>query len=344
MKKTLFALVSLLMLLCYAQPASSQNSEDYVHCLVLDKTKSMTGSGGGQNIWPDVQDYCISWVDGIKIPSTVVFFTYAKELSAPQVFEIRTESDKQKVRNAIRGVVIDGRHTWIASNLAKAWDYLCNTYPKETKIKKIYLLTDSIEEEMNSSFSSVVSKYAATRGDYDHLYYVDLKGTASEEVVNTLNSSEGTSIGTGYHKFCTLKPAYKTIELKLAKETNGAITGNNTLTQRFYVEGEDMTDNSFTAKAIVDPKSVKGETPNPQITPSRVQLKDLTKDGDTYKYDFTVKFENDSASPCEIIVKLEGTTGTENTLEFSPSEFRIKVTVDVKKEGSKVYVDGNGWE
>ncbi|MBQ8695301.1 MAG: VWA domain-containing protein [Bacteroidaceae bacterium] len=339
MKKTLYALASLLMLLCHAHPASGQDSENYVHCLILDKTKSMTGSGGGQNIWPDVKEYCISWVDGIKIPSTVVFFTYAKELSDPQVFEIKTESDKQKVRNALHGVVIDGRHTWIASNLAKAWDYLCRTYPKETKTKKIYLLTDGIEEEMNSSFSSVVNKYSATRGDYDHLYYVDLKGTASQEVVNTMNNCEGTSIGTGYHKFCTLKPAFKAIDLALTKEIDGAISGNKKLTQRFYVEGEEMADYSFTAKVMVDPKSVKGGTPNPKITPSKVQLKDLTKEGDAYKYNFNIDFVNNPASPCEIIVKLEGTTGTESTLDFSPSEFRIKVTV---KERS--YVDGNGWE
>ena len=342
MKKTIFALANLLMLLCLAQTASSQDSENYVHCLVLDKTKSMTGSGGGQNIWPDVKEYCISWVDGIKIPSTVVFFTYAKDLSEPQVFEVRSESDKHTVKNAIRGVVIDGRHTWIASNLSKAWDYLCQTYPQKTK--KIYLLTDGIEEEMNSSFSNVVNQYSATRGDYDHLYYVDLKGTASSEVINTLNNCEGTSIGTGYHKFCTLKPAFKAIDLTLTKEIDGAISGNKKLTQRFYVEGEEMADYSFTAKVMVDPKSVKGGTPNPQITPSKVQLKDLTKEGDAYKYNFNIDFDNNSASPCEIIVKLEGTTGTESTLDFSPSEFRIKVTVDVKKEGSKVYVDGNGWE
>lgn len=331
MKNLLGIFVSLFMGLCITHPALSQDNH-YVHCILLDRTLSMTGSGGGQNIWPNVQEYCYSWVDGIKIPSTIVFFTYARDLSNPQIFEIRTEADKSNVRNAVKNVTIDGRHTWIASNLAKAWDYLCRNY--SGCVKKVYLITDGKEEEMNSSIGDVIEKYDATRGDYDYLYYVDLNDNASNDTKDAIAESDGAGLGKGFLKSYTFSPSFPDIEY--------TIGGANGLVQLFTTGSKDISECSFTAKVktVTSIDDQPSRSPNVRISPETVYVKDLPKDGDKYQYDFNVIFYNNSETPCDITIKLEGSTTSGDYLDFIPADFKIKVR-NVRKED--VHPKGNGW-
>ncbi len=329
MKKLVLFLVSVLGISA-AHPVFSQDNQR-VHCILLDKTKSMTGSGGGKNIWADVQNYCYTWIDGIKVPSTIVFFTYAMDLNGPQIFEIRSEDDKYKVKEAVKNVNIDGRHTWIASNLGRAWEYLQKNYPNHDK--KVYLITDGIEEEMNSSLDDVVKKYSATRGDYDYLYYVDLNDLAPAEVKEVFDTSEGTGYGKGFLKFYEASPVFQRIGYVLGK--------TQSLEQYFLVEDKDFSNMKF--KVIVDSIAVIGEginVPNVSVTPGTVSFKDLSREGDKYKYDFNIVFHNNSECPCDIFVKLEGVSSDDSDLKFVPSGFCLNVR---NKEKMTVALPKGGW-
>lgn len=332
MKKFFSILAFIVLGLSLTQKALSQDNQHYVHCIMLDKTMSMTGSGGGKNIWPDVQEYCNDWVDGIKAPSTIVFFTYDKSLNGPQLFEIESDTDKNKVKEAVKNVKIDGRHTWIASNLAKAWNYILEKYP--TSVKRIYLITDGIEEELQSSFSGVIKTYSASRGDYDYLYYVDLKGSAPEDVINTLDDTPGAGYGSGYHEFYTIKPSYNQLKYTIGKSQG--------LKQLFEVNDDGVANCSFTIK--IDSVSVKGEgsmLPNVMISPSKVYFKDLQKNENSYEYDFNIVFHNNTMCPCDIFVKLEGEAGKDLSINFVPAEFCIQV----RNKGKIVVTtkNGKGW-
>lgn len=324
--KNLFFVLVFILGLSIVQPASGQDNH-LVNCILLDKTLSMTGSGGGQNIWPDVQDYCYSWADGIKVPSTIVFFTYAKDLSDPQIFEIKSDADKGKVKNAIKNVNINGRHTWIASNLTGAWNYLCKNYPES--IKRVYLITDGKEEEMGSSIGDVIDKYDATRGDYDYMYYVDLNNCANAETEKAFEGSVGAQIVKEFPKFYTLKPSFKEIGYTIGK--------SKVLEQRLEVENGDVSDFSFKASIESVTNVDKNDNkPNVTISPETVHFKDLTKDGGAYKYNFNINFHNKSECPCDISIKLEGKASKGNSLNFVPGNFIVKVKnkknpiVDVK--------------
>lgn len=333
MRKEILILAFIVLCLNITQTALSQDKEKYVHCIMLDKTLSMTGSGGGRNIWPDVQEYCYNWIDGINVPSTVVFFTYDKNLHGPQTFELTSDSDKSKVKNAIENVKIDGRYTWIASNLEKAWNYICNEYPNS--VKTIYLITDGIEEEVNSNFSNVLKRYSASRGDYDYLYYVDLNGSAPKAVIDSIENTIGAGIGTGFHKFFKIKPSFEQVGYVIGKSQG--------LEQLFEVEKVDIANCSFTVK--IDSVTVFGEgviSPNVSISPARVSFKDLSMEGDKYKYNFNIVFHNNTERPCDIFVKLEGETSNDTSLDFVPDTFKIQV-----RNKEKIHIktkEGKGWQ
>lgn len=332
MKKILL-LVSLFMGFGYSQLASAQQGDDsYVHCLVLDKTLSMTGHGG-TDIWNDVQDYCYGWVDGVSTNSTVLFFTFDKNLYGPQEFVIKSESDKQKVKDAIRNVVVDGRYTWIASNLEKAYTYVYDNDKYQGK-KQIYLITDGKEEQQGSDFAKVMQGYSVRRGDYDHLYYVDLRDQASQETREIFNNTPGTEIGSGFMKFTTVNPVFT--------ELNAVIGMSNMVEQYFTVKniGEAA---SIPITCKVSKIENVGDEPgvaNVTITPSIISIANMEKvDDNTYKCVFTIDFINNSTRECNVYVSLSSKVQNETQITFAPEDFCIKA----RNKGKGVVTVKKSW-
>lgn len=324
MKKLFFILVSVALGLSVAQPLSAQEGEkEQVVCILLDNTLSMIGKGG-ENIWADVQEYCYSLVDGIKVPSTVVFYTYAQNLSSPKVIKVNSASDRAKVKDAIRNVVVDGRHTWIASNFAKAWNDVRENYPNAAR--RIYLITDGKEEQMGSSIQKVAKDYSATKMDYDHAYYVDLNGALSDGDVDSLDDS-GFKVVTGMEKeLFTVTTKFATMDYTLGK--------TQSLSQLIVEDGQDVSELSFVAEAY-------SEDANVTISPKTVMFKDLKKDGDTYTYEFKLTFHNASAKAGKVKVTLTGVSAADSELTFVPSTFVVDV-----KEKVNPYVNPTkgGWK
>lgn len=299
----------------YAQDANNP----YVHCLVLDKTMSMTGHGG-TDIWADVQNYCYEWIDGVPQSSIVLFFTFDRDLYGPQKFEINSDADKAKIKNAVRNVKVDGRHTWISSNLDKTIEYLNKNYPSSQYNRRIYLITDGKEEQLEANFSNVLRHYDSKRGDFDYLYYVDLRDMAPEDVKKDLENTPGSGYGSGFPKFLTISPVVKTVNLLLG--------GSKSFEQHFIISNDErFSQMSFDIK--IDSIRKVGESnvvPNVTLTPSRnISQRNMTKleDG-KYKATFTVDFINESMSECDIYVGLVGRNQGSNVITFEPAGFVIK--------------------
>lgn len=306
----------------------AQSEDSYVHCLLLDKTLSMTGHGG-ENIWDDVVNYCCDWVDGLQQNSKLLFFTYAKDLQGPQVFDIKSNDDKDAIKKAIQSVVVDGRQTWIASNLEKVVQYAYDTYPSNKKT--IYLITDGKEEQPGVDLNGILDKYVDRRGDYDYLYYVDLNGLADDKTKEAFKGHEGTDMGTGRPVFYTLKPEYL--------QLNYTLDDNALIEQHFSAVGTDpIPELSFKLKVdstVFKPGSAQA---NVRLSPNALAVKDLKKNGNDYQFTFGIEFFNGQPSECNIYVSLEGEEQGNDRLAFSPAKFTISVT---KKE-NKVVVK-KGW-
>lgn len=319
--------------------ATAQKADDpFVHCLILDKTLSMKGHGG-KDIWNDVQSYCVEWVDGVSTSSTILFFTYDKELFGPQVFEIKSEADKQKVKDAINKVKVDGRFTWIATNLDKVIKYAYSNYQNHNK--RFYLITDGKEEQPESSFRDVLKNYSGERGDYDHLYYVDLNDSADQNTREALAETEGADIGKGFAKFVTARPEFS--------ELNYVIGQTKTLEQRFIItNGEVLPELSFNLQIEkVNSVGGSGKTPNISINPSmEIVLAKLTKvEGGKYRLTFDLSFLNNSECECDIYVKLVGVKHDDYELAFSPSSFCIKAkNMPPPPPEPQPEVDTDGWK
>ena len=104
MKKVFVLLIALLTGFPLQFVKAQDANNPYVHCVILDKTMSMTGHGG-TNIWADVQNYCYEWIDGVPQPSTVLLFTFDRKLYGPQKFEIKSDSDKVNVKDAVKNIM-----------------------------------------------------------------------------------------------------------------------------------------------------------------------------------------------------------------------------------------------
>lgn len=301
-------LVSLLLAITAYFYISAQTEKPYVHCIVLDKTMSMIGKGG-TDIWNDVQNYCYDWVDGVPQTSTIVFFTYDRDLYGPQVFVINSDNDKKNVKEAIKNVVVDGKFTYIASNLGKAVNYVYNNFPDNNK--RIYLITDGIEEEQGSDFAGVLHNYGSWRGDYDYLYYVDLNNKATDEIKREIDNTDGAVINPGFVEHMTMSPVMSRVNY---------ILGTSSFEQDFVVTGGKFIP-GMTYNVKVDSVincSGDGKVINVRINP----YEDIQVDSINY---FNLFFLNNSENECNVYVSLHGIPNENTELTFAPDNFCIHV-------------------
>ena len=335
MKKLLFLFLTLTVCPIHVLNAEDANNP-YVHCIVLDKTMSMTGHGG-TNIWAEVQNYCYEWIDGIPESSTVLFYTFDKDLHGPQKFVINSDDDKQKIKDVVKNIKVDGTRTFISSNLDKVVQQIKNDYPKSEYNKRIYLLTDGKEEDPAANLAKVLQNYGSWRGDFDYLYYVDLRDMAPDETKEVIENTDGAELGTGFAKFLTISPVLKKINCRLGQ--------TNSFEQHFLVSNDALlSDMSFDLK-VDSIKKVGGENvePNVTITPSsniNSQKMKKMEDG-KYKVSFSVNFINDSSCECDIYVGLAGRNQGNKIINFEPAGFVIQAR---NKPAPKVKVkNAGGW-
>lgn len=334
MNKVLYLLLGFIF--CSFQSLKAEDANNpYVHCIVLDKTMSMTGHGG-TNIWSDVQNYCYEWIDGIPQSSTVLLFTFDQKLYGPQKFCIESDNDRQKIKDAVKNVKVDGQRTWISSSLGEAIKHIHNNYPKSNYNKRLYLITDGKEEQPEANFAKVLQNYGSWKGDFDYLYYVDLRNLAPQSTIDAIANTEGADLGTGFAKFMTISP--------MIKKVNCVLGGSKSFEQHFLVSNEALFSiMSFDAK-IDSIKKIGGETVEPNVTLSpsiNISNKVAKKmEEGKYKVTFTVNFINESACECDIYVGLAGRNQSNNIINFEPGGFVIQVR---NKPTPTVKVLHGGW-
>lgn len=329
MKKALLFIV-LAVLSCQIVKAQDAN-KPFVHCLVLDNTLSMTGCCGYENIWSEVQDYCYSWVDGIPESSTILFYTFAQNLSNPVKFMINSDTDRNKVKESIRNVNVDGLKTHIVVNLLKVIDYLNENYTDYNK--RIYLITDGVNEDeyRNEGFSAVLQKLGSWQGDYNHLYYVDLLGQLDQKAPKTYKDIEEDSnadVISGMTEIVTMR-VFDTIPYVLGVQQS--------FEQYFSITNGKVFDGLSFDFRVAD---------NVVILPSKnITIDNLIKvEEGLYKQSFTLSFPNNSEKECDINVELVGRNSSSHTIVFEPGSFCIQVRNKTKGKVEIKEINGKkGW-
>ena len=342
MKKASFFF--LLTLLCFAQVLKAQEeSKPFVHCIVLDKTYSMIGKDGTTqgttNIWADVQDYCCGLVDGFLPPSTVLLYTFDSKLYGPDVFVIEREADKTAVKNKVRSVKVDGHNTYSASNLEKVIEYVYENYPDNNK--RIYLLTDGIEEQKECTIEEVIKAYSDRVERYDHLFYVDLRDQLSqsnkpcaEQYRKGFGDNPYSGIYKGYPSIVDMSPLFTIIPHEI--EEIERQENKFTVTQVLEVRNGVMK-SGFSFEASILDESVKDA--NLLISPSKLFIDSTEVVSGRYRINFVIeKVDNIGLSDCTIPVQLKGCDG-EKTLIIEPSSFVIEL-----RKKLLIMMSEKGWE
>ena len=326
MKKALL-FIMLAAFSCQFLEAQDAN-KPFMHCLMLDKTLSMIGQDKDrENIWPEVQDYCYNWVDGIAQSTTLVMFTYDKDLSKPEVFVINTDADRQKAKDYIKSIKIDGKFTYISRNLRQVFEYVQKNYPSYNK--RIYLLTDGKEEEQGSNINGVLKLFDGSRSsDYNHLYYVDIKDKASKDLIDAIENNDGVTRVTGLTQVVTLHPSYSTVKYTI---------GNSSFTQKFDISSSNQDVSGLVFDIMIDSvMNTQGQQDgsiNVVISPNKnISFNQITDSSEKYSIDLTVGFDNNSQAECDIYVSLKGHKHEDQTKEltFEPGGFCIQARNQAK--------------
>lgn len=339
MKK--FLLLFFVLALSFSQTLKAQDANNpYVYCIVLDKTLSMVGIDGTKqgttNIWEDVQNYCCGMIDGFAPSSIVLFYTFDKELFGPDVFEIRGEAEKTAIKEKVLSVKVDGKYTWIAPNLDKVIKDVYQRYHPDYNIM-IYLLTDGIEEKQPCDIQNVISDYEGYKGDYRHLYYVDLRGLLRNSKTPTANEykkafeeGEHADIVVGYPKIVNMSSLFKTISYEI--KDSGENQNKFTITQYFQVTRGELTDD-FSFEVSIPDEAVKDA--NFDIHPSKLSVRNMTpvqNEKGRYSVDFEIEQVNNvTLLDCQIPIQMKGCTG-ENTLTIDPSSFIVRFNKQPKTD------------
>ena len=184
------------------------------------------------------------------------------------------------------------------------------------------MITDGIEEEVGSDFATVMKKYSGKRGDYDYLFYVDLRDLATNDIKEIINGTEGSVLGPGFPKLLTVSPMYSNVKFSIGR--------SKTIEQRFIVSNEELVSGmSFSVKVdSVVMKDAEDEVVNVDLTPSINidERKMIRIEEGKYKVDFTPSFDGESPQyECDVYVSLSGKSQGDKILVFEPNEFCIKV-------------------
>lgn len=290
------------------------HSQDFVSCLILDKTGSMVGlgDGHGHDIWEEVQNYCCEWIDGLNTPVDLVVYTFDAKCSSPQCFKINDTAGKTIAKDYVRSIKADGQSTAIYSAMSTAMDYLSSNYKNSSKL--VYLVTDGRDNASSMTFSQTLKKFSADSAEYNHLYYIDLRGTAKESDIELLDTLTGASYTNGFAKTASFKTCMKVV--------NYTIGVSEYAEQRFLVPSMDMDENFVFSAEVGEVENV-----NVDIYPSKqISISSLEKiEEGKYSIRFKLDFMGNQPLECEIPVTLKGIDDSNHVITFDPSDFTIKV-------------------
>jgi len=222
MKKTkLLIFLSIL----FIQQLDAQNESSFAthHILVIDKTASMVGKGttGKQvDIWNDVQNAVIEYIEAIPQNDKVTIYTFAQKLFEPESYIISQESDRQYAVKYVKSIVPDGNYTGIYRALNEVFSNKENFSSDKGTI--IYLFTDGENNIGSYSMKDVIDTFNANKGEFDHCYYVLLRNDLNipNDVIQIAKNNSGFDTKkvdniTNFNSPIVIKPRFQKIAINI---------------------------------------------------------------------------------------------------------------------------------
>ncbi len=188
--------------------AAAQAPEVVDVILLVDTTGSMKGRGEltRGDIWDEVLDYVLQLVDTFEVDThiAVVPFdrgprydrTYPPAPDPPRLSStVLTESERENVKEHLRGLPVDGLNTWIYESLQAVIGQLevWRTADERMHQQHIYLVTDGFDTgpQRGLGVDGIIDLFKAARTGNPHLFlmYWDAGGYLSPEDAEKLLNS-----------------------------------------------------------------------------------------------------------------------------------------------------------
>lgn len=249
----------------------AQDDDTFIYSLILDKTGSMMGRGDGlgDTIWFEVQNYLMGFIDMIDYNTMVIVYPFHGSVDPPSTFFINSTGAKQELRNYIRNITPNGQNTAIYKALDDALNDLNENYPNNPKL--IYLITDGHDNASPTSysFSDNLNRFSAIRGEFDHLYYIDLRRRAQPHDIEIANRDRHTHILPGFTRPIEIRAWHNPIPV-------GIEDGRATFIQDFEIRGFELPDDFiFNCRLETDPANNINIGLLPSLNISKSQLEQI---------------------------------------------------------------------
>lgn len=253
---------------------SAQDSNTFIYALVLDKTGSMMGIGDGHDdtIWFEVQDYLTGFIDMIDYNTKVIVYPFHGTVDPAREFYINSSGAKQELRNYLRGIVPNGWNTAIYRALDEALNDMEENYPDNPKL--IYLITDGNDNasSANYSFADNLRRFSAIRGEFDHLYYIDLRQRADSRDIEIADRDSNTHILPGFTRSIEIRSQHNPVPVAIEN-------GKAKFVQDFEIRGFELPEDfRFSCRPDIDQAYNVNLNLLPSVNISKSQL-EMIEDG-----------------------------------------------------------------
>lgn len=236
MCKLTTSVLTMLFALIFSQIVSAQSNNKVIHIILIDQTRSMIGEGDGKgiDIWEDVKKSIKKYVQNIDKNDSLIILTYTTQINKKKHFSV--ETDFVSITDYITNLQVFPEKT--ATGIYNSMEECFKLYVDSTQRQLIYLFTDGRDNFSSISFQSVVNRFNANCGELDHCYYIDLRGSISQDIVQIINNNEN---------FSLIEPDdienFFPVSLSLMfDKISYNINTTNTLTQRFSAVGTNIPD------------------------------------------------------------------------------------------------------
>jgi von Willebrand factor type A domain len=156
-----------------AQSPSAASVYDYA--LVIDISRSMSGGGGSQNIFPEVKAAIIDYLNAIPAGANIRIIPFSGQIDSDKILSLtlNSDSDRQQAVDYVKGLVANGQGTWIYNAVDTALDALKQMRGDDTRphVQSLLLYTDGRGNGPNDRpVSTLINRLNVARADQQYLY------------------------------------------------------------------------------------------------------------------------------------------------------------------------------
>jgi hypothetical protein len=147
----------------------------YDYALLIDISRSMSGGGGNQNIFPEVKSAIVDYLRSIPAGANIRIIPFSGQIDEGNILSVtlNTDEDRQKAVDYVDGLVANGQGTWIYDAVGTALDALKQMQGSDDNahIQSLLLYTDGQGNGPNDRpVSTLVDRLKVARSDQQYLY------------------------------------------------------------------------------------------------------------------------------------------------------------------------------